>query len=46
MHLASRFGTFFVPDCRVGHGRAYFGIPDFGKERVLYHTNMVAQTFS
>ena len=33
--LASRFGTFLVPDCRSNHGRAYFGIPDLGDEYVL-----------
>lgn len=35
VRLASCFGTFLVPDCRAGHGRAYFGIPDLGEECVL-----------
>ena len=35
MRLASRFGTFLVPDCRAEYGRAYFGIPDLGEECVL-----------
>ena len=33
--LASHFHTFLVPDCRAGHGRAYFGIPAYTEATVL-----------
>lgn len=33
--LASYFLTYLVPDCHAEHGRAYFGLPDFGEEFVL-----------
>ena len=35
IRLASHFGTVLVPDCCAAHGRAYFGVPDFGEETPL-----------